>query len=50
MINIIMPRLISILFKNMFCAGAKGKDSCQGDSGGRCQHSNKFSSDSDPST
>ena len=30
--------LIFILFKNMFCAGAPRKDSCQGDSGGRSQH------------
>ena len=30
-----LPFFILILFKNMFCAGARGKDSCQGDSGGR---------------
>ena len=33
-----LPFFILILFKNMFCAGARGKDSCQGDSGGRSLH------------
>ena len=34
----IKTKYLFFLFKNMFCAGAPGKDSCQGDSGGKSQH------------